>query len=153
MRVRPLLATALALALLGCGDDQEERAPPEDAAAATAPSPPAETPITVEVKADKTHAVQPGDLINLSIAVEGFTLDTAGVGAANEAGVGHYHVFIGSTAGEPLLVDAAGQAAVTVPEDITDGTHTLRVSLRNNDHSALDPPAEGHARLIVYRLD
>ena len=154
MRVGHLLITALALALVGCGDDPEGRAPPEGAAAPAAGSaPPPSAPVSVVVKADKTHAVQPGDRIHLDIEVAGFTLDADRVGAANEAGVGHYHVFLGSTAGEPLLVGAAGQAVVTVPEDVTDGTHSLRVSLRNNDHTTLDPPVEGVARLIVYRLD
>lgn len=148
MRVRHFLAAALALVLLGCGDDPEDRAPPAGGAA-----PPPSNPVTVAVKADKTHAVQPGDLINLDIEVEGFALDADKVGAANEAGTGHYHVFLGSTAGEPLLVGAARQATVTVPEDVNDGTHSLRVSLRNNDHSPLAPPVEGIVRLIVYRLD
>ena len=147
MRVRHFLATALALALPGCGEGPEDRAPPEGSAA------PPSNPVTVVVTADKTHAVQPGDLISLGIEVEGFALDADKVGAANEAGIGHYHVFLGSTAGEPLLVGAAGQAAVTVPEDVNDGTHSLRVSLRNNDHTPLDPPVEGIVRLIVYRLD
>ena len=154
MRVGHLLATALALALVGCGDDAEERATAEGAAAPAAETSAAPSnPVTVTVKADKTHAVQPGDLIRLDVEVEGFTLDAGKVGAANEPGVGHYHVFLGSTAGEPLLVGAAGETTVTVPEDVTDGTHSLRVSLRNNDHSPLDPPVEGVARLIVYRLD
>ena len=109
-------------------------------------------PITVSVTADKTHAVQPNDEIRIEVTVDGFVLDGSKVGAAAEPGTGHYHVYLGGADGEPLLVSAESSDVVKVPADVTDGTHTLRIQLRNHDHSPLDPPVEATARLIIYRL-
>ena len=157
-----ILAGAIGLgAIAGCG---EESAPPKsDDAAAPAPagqgdaageskdSAPA-SPISIAVTADKTHAVQPNDEIRIEVTVEGFELDAAKIGAEARPGAGHYHVYLGGPDGEPLLVSADASAVVTVPADVTDGTHTLRVQLRNHDHTPLDPPVEATARLIIYRL-
>ena len=154
-----ILAGAIGLgAIAGCG---EESAPPEsDNAAATAQDDAAEeskdrapaSPISIAVTADKTHAVQPNDEIRIEVTVEGFELDAAKIGAEARPGAGHYHVYLGGPDGEPLLVSADASAVVTVPADVTDGTHTLRVQLRNHDHTPLDPPVEASARLIIYRL-
>ena len=109
-------------------------------------------PITLEVTADKTHAVQPGDEIRITVNVGGFILDGASIGAESVPGSGHYHVYLGGAEGEPLLVSADANATVRVPDDVTDGTHSLRIQLRNHDHSPLEPPVESTARLIIYRL-
>ena len=157
-----ILAGAIGLgAIAGCG---EESAPPESADAA-APAPAAQddaagerkdgdvaSAMSVTVTADKTHAVQPNDEIRIEVTVEGFELDGTKIGAEARPGAGHYHVYLGSPDGEPLLVSADPSAMVTVPGDVTDGTHTLRVQLRNHDHSPLDPPVEAAVRLIIYRL-
>ena len=72
---------------------------------------------------------------------------------ANEDGVGHYRVYLDSAAGEDYLAQGAENTTkVTIPETITDGSHDLRVVLHNNDHTPLDPAAEGSVLLIVYRL-
>ena len=157
-----ILAAAIGLgAIAGCS---EESAPPESADAESpakvtergatvedkdddAPS-----PIAITVTADKTHAVQPNDEIRIEVTVEGFVLDGAKLGADAQPGSGHYHVYLGNPDGEPLLVSADASAVVKVPADVTDGTHTLRVQLRNHDHSLLDPPVEAAVRLIIYRL-
>ena len=157
-----IFAAAIVLvAIAGCS---EESAPPgtagagasataaEDRAAGEKTDGGAANPIAITVTADKTHAVQPNDEIRIEVSVEGFVLDGAGIGTDAQSGAGHYHVYLGSAGGEPLLVAAASNAVVTVPADVTDGTHTLRVQLRNHDHSPLDPPVETTVRLIIYRL-
>ena len=108
--------------------------------------------ITLDVTADKTHAVQPGDEIRITVSVTGFALDGTKAGTGAAPGSGHYHAYLGDAQGEPLLVSAEGSAIVKVPDDVTDGTHSLRIQLRNHDHSPLDPPVETTVRLIIYRL-
>ena len=41
---------------------------------------------------------------------------------------------------------------MTIPADISDGSHDLRVVLHNNDKSPVQPPVESSVLLIVYRL-
>lgn len=107
----------------------------------------------LSVKADKTHAVQPKDEITLTISVTDFRLAPESIGAANQDGVGHYRVYLDGASGDDYLaVGAESIAKVTIPADISDGSHDLRVVLQNNDQSPLDPPVEGSVLLIVYRL-
>ena len=157
-----ILAAAIGLgAIAGCGEESATPEPAgtsspekeaEDKAKAEKKGDGAASPIAIAVTADKTHAVQPNDEIRIDVTVEGFVLDGAKMGADAAPGAGHYHVYLGSPDGEPLLVSADPSAVVKVPGDVTDGTHTLRVQLRNHDHSPLDPPAEAKVRLIIYRL-
>ena len=154
------LAAVVALGVTtGCSEESEpskssEAAAPaaDETSAKEKESGVAASPIAISVTADKTHAVQPNDEINIEVTVEGFVLDGTKLGAAAEPGAGHYHVYLGSADGEPLLVSAKASDVVKVPADVTDGTHTLRIQLRNHDHSPLDPPAEAKVRLIIYRL-
>ena len=158
------LATVIGLGVIGlgmtagCGEEDPRSGNAgtgEPAADGTAEgergddAPPA---ISLGVTADKTHAVQPGDEIRIEVDVEGFVLDGGKIGAGAEPGTGHYHVHLGDTDGEPLLVSAEPSAVVKVPDDVTDGTHALRIRLRHHDHSPLDPPVEAEVRLIIYRL-
>ena len=156
-----LAAVAALGATAGCGEESEPSKSSESTqATADADDTPAkenesgttESSIAISVTADKIHAVQPSDEINIGVTVEGFVLDGSKVGAAAEKGSGHYHVYIGSADGEPLLVSGKASDVVKVPADVTDGTHTMRIQLRNHDHSPLDPPVEGTVRLIIYRL-
>ena len=159
---RAILAAAIGLgAIAGCSEESATPEPTgaeshekaaEDKAKAEKKDDGAASPITITVTADKTHAVQPNDEIRIDVTVEGFVLDGAKMGTDAAPGAGHYHVYLGSPDGEPLLVSADPNAVVKVPGDVTDGTHTLRVQLRNHDHSPLDPPVEAKVRLIVYRL-
>ncbi|WP_420604440.1 hypothetical protein [Methylobacterium sp.] len=154
MLIRALLVGAAVLAVTtGCGDDDSSAKSGTAGSSAQAPaSETAAAAITLDVTADKTHAVQPGDEIRITVSVTGFALDGTKVGAGAAPGSGHYHVYLGDAQGEPLLVSAEGSAVVKVPADVTDGTHSLRVRLRNHDHSPLGPPVEATVRLIVYRL-
>ena len=150
-----LVGAAVMTVATGCGDDDSSAK--SAAAESTAQAPASEASeaaaaIALEVTADKTHAVQPGDEIRITVSVTGFALDGANLGAGTAPGSGHYHVYLGDARGEPLLVSAEGSAIVKVPADVTDGTHSLRVQLRNHDHSPLDPPVETTVRLIIYRL-
>lgn len=107
----------------------------------------------MRVKADKTHAVQPEDQITLTISVTDFRLSPEGIGGANEAGAGHYRVYLdGATGDDYLAATAEPTTKVTIPADISDGSHDLRVVLHNNDETPLQPPVEGSVLLIVYRL-
>ena len=156
--IRVLLAGVAVLAVAtGCSDDDRspESANDDGSAKASAAAPEAgaaTAPVTLAVTADKTHAVQPGDEIRITVSVTGFVLDADRMGADAVPGSGHYHVYLGDPEGEPLLVSAEESAGVEVPADVTDGTHSLRVQLRNHDHSPLDPPVETTVRLIIYRL-
>ena len=156
MLIRAFLVGAAVLAVTaGCSDDDSSAK--SEAAESSAQAPASEVDeaaaaITLEVTADKTHAVQPGDEIRITVNVTGFVLDGAKLGSGAVPGSGHYHAYLGDTRGEPLLVSAEGSAIVKVPADVTDGTHSLRVQLRNHDHSPLDPPVETTVRLIIYRL-
>ena len=158
MLIRALLAGVAVLAVAtGCSDDDRSPESANDdgsakASAATPEAGAATAPITLAVTADKTHAVQPGDVIRITVSVTGFMLDAERMGAGAAPGSGHYHVYLGDPEGEPLLVSAEESAGVEVPADVTDGTHSLRVQLRNHDHSPLDPPVETKVRLIIYRL-
>ena len=160
--ISPFLAAAMGIGVTaGCSEESASPASTDaegpatraqDNAAGESSDTGAEPPITITVTADKTHAVQPGDEIRIEASVEGFVLDAEKIGADAQPGAGHYHVYLGGADGEPLLVSADPSAVVKVPADVTDGTHTLRVQLRNHDHSPLDPPAEATVRLIIYRL-
>ena len=119
----------------------------------SSPQAPAGAKAGVSVKADKTHAVQPGDEITLTISVTDFRLAPQQMGAANERGAGHYRVYLDDASGDDYLaVGAEPTVKVSIPADISDGSHDLRVVLFNNDRSPLNPPVEGSVLLIVYRL-
>ncbi len=107
----------------------------------------------IAVSADKTHAVQPGDEITVSVTVSGFRLDPDRIGQANEPGVGHYRVYLNKTGGDGFLAEGAGPSIkITLPPDITDGSHELIVALYNNDRTPVSPPVDAGVLLIVYRL-
>ncbi len=144
---------ALALSLVACsGEDDAGKA--GQAGAGTQPPVTAATGgATLSVKADKTHAVQPKDEITLTISVTDFRLAPDSIGTANKDGVGHYRVYLDNASGDDYLaVGAESIAKVTVPADINDGSHDLRVVLHNNDESPLQPAVQGSVLLIVYRL-
>ena len=78
-----ILASAFILTLLtGCGEEDEATAskassvqqPADEAAASRSDSP------RISASADKTHAVQPEDIITVSVSVEGFRLDHSRIG-------------------------------------------------------------------------
>lgn len=144
-----LICSALALALAACSGEDDAGKAKQARPVAAAPA----VSAAVSVKADKTHAVQPEDEITLTISVTDFRLAPEGIGAENQSGVGHYRVYLDNASGEAYLAAGADATTkVTIPADISDGSHDLRVVLHNNDETPLDPPVEGSVLLIVYRL-
>lgn len=147
--LRTVVLASMALCL-GCDDEPKtakvtEQAPAEEQPAGTSTA-------TVNVSADKTHAVQPGDEITVSVEVTGFGLDGSLMGQSNQEGVGHYSVYLDDTSTDPLAVSADPSVKLTIPQDITDGSHDVLVVLQNNDSSPLTPSVQGSVLLIVYRL-
>jgi hypothetical protein len=143
-----VLVGSLLMMLVACsGEDAGSSAEQKSSAA------PATGGARVTVKADKTHAVQPGDEITLTISVDEFRLAPESIGDANQEGVGHYRVYLDDASGESYIaVGAQPTTKVTIPADISDGSHDLRVVLHNNDKSPVEPGVEGSVLLIVYRL-
>lgn len=152
------VAAAMALLILaGCSGGEDDAAQSDAGAAGeqagTGGQAGAAAGPALAVEADKTHAVQPSDEITLTISVSDFTLDADETGAGEKAGVGHYRVYLDDAAGENyLFAGDAPTAKVTVPADITDGSHELRVALYANDGTPIEPPVQTSVLLIVYRL-
>ena len=147
------IVSAVALMLVACsGEDDGSDAKQADAATQTTAAA-AAGGAGVSVKSDKTHAVQPNDEITLTISATDFRLAPDSIGAANQDGVGHYRVYLDDASGDDYLaLGAEATAKVTIPADINDGSHDLRVVLHNNDKSPLQPAVQGSVLLIVYRL-
>jgi len=144
-----MLAVCFVL-LAGCAE--EDQAATAEGKTETQAAPPGGGP-TLSVEADKTHAVQPKDEITLTISVSGFKLDSSKIGQADESGVGHYRVYLDEASGDDYLAAGADTSTkVTVPGDITDGSHDLRVVLHGNDQRPLSPSVQAGVLLIVYRL-
>ena len=148
-----VIVGAVVLMLVACsGEDDASKAKQADAAAQS-PAAAAVSTAAVSVTADKTYAVQPNDEITLTISVTDFRLAPDSIGAANQDGVGHYRVYLDDASGDDYLaVGAETTTKVTVPADINDGSHDLRVVLHNNDKTPLQPAVRGSVLLIVYRL-
>jgi ABC-type enterochelin transport system substrate-binding protein len=146
------IVSAVALMVVACSDEDDgSKAKQADAATQTTAA--AAAGAGVSVKADKTHAVQPNDEITLTISVMDFRLAPDSIGAANQDGVGHYRVYLDDASGDDYIaVGAESTTKVTIPADITDGSHDLRIVLHNNDKSPLQPAVQGSVLLIVYRL-
>jgi len=145
------IAGAALLLLTACSGEEDagkaDQTGQTPKASASAPA------AALSVKADKTHAVQPNDEITLTITPSGFRLAPDSIGAANEDGAGHYRIYLDDASGDGYLaIGAETTAKVTIPDDISDGSHDLRVVLHNNDKTPLNPPVEGSVLLIVYRL-
>jgi len=141
---------AVLMLLVACSGEDE--AGKTGQAAQSSPSV-ATSGAVLSVKADKTHAVQPNDEVTLTISVTDFRLAVDSIGGANQDGVGHYRVYLDGASGDDYLaVGGAPVAKVTIPADVNDGSHDLRVVLHNNDKSPLQPAVEGSVLLIIYRL-
>lgn len=148
-----VIAGAFALLLAACSGEGDGGEAGKADAAAKPSAAPAAGGASMSVKADKTHAVQPNDVITLTIDLTDFRLAPDGIGTANQDGVGHYRIYLDTASGDDFLaVGADPTTKVTIPGDISDGSHDLRVVLHNNDKSPLEPAVEGSVLLIVYRL-
>ncbi|GDX80364.1 hypothetical protein LBMAG42_21750 [Deltaproteobacteria bacterium] len=137
---RSLVLLPVAL-LLGCPETKEEETgvDPVDTAdsgsgdtAETGDTAANEATVTITSPATETQSY---DTVTMEWTVENFTLDEAGIGAANEEGHGHAHVYLdnedqGATAGSSYTFTG-----------LSAGAHTLEVRLAYNDHNYLETEA------------
>ncbi|MBK06567.1 MAG: hypothetical protein CL920_29465 [Deltaproteobacteria bacterium] len=104
---------------------------------------------SVTATPDKT-TIAAGDKITLTVTAQNFSIDASQIGKANSPGVGHYHVYLDNETGNNYLYAGAdAKAVITIPGTTAAGAHTLRVSLRNNDHSAVSPAVEATVNFTV----
>jgi hypothetical protein len=84
-----------------------------------------------------------GAATQLTLAIGNFTLTNFMGAMGNQPGRGHLHVYLDANDNaDYLLADYIDRPRIVVPVGTSLGSHTLRVSLRNNDHTALTPPVE-----------
>jgi hypothetical protein len=73
----------------------------------------------------------------MRFAVANFSLDPQDYGGAAIPGQGHIHVYLGTGTTQLLATTVFDQVVITIQAP---GAATLRVELRNNDHTALTSP-------------
>lgn len=96
---------------------------------------------TVTLTVDPT-TMAAGATIDGTVVVENFILE-APTGQPNEAGHGHYHIYLDQATGTNYLTNGQTTAvSITIPSGTSAGAHTLRISLGQNGHAALSPPVE-----------
>ena len=96
---------------------------------------------TISFTVDPT-TMAAGATVTATVSVTNFTLEKP-VGQANQAGHGHYHIYLDDKTGGNYLV--AGQTETvtfTVPQGTAAGAHTLRASLGENSHAELSPKVQ-----------
>lgn len=79
----------------------------------------------------------------ITVTVANFTLAPDKIGQPPVTGEGHWHVLVDGT-----YVGASGTLTGLAP-DLSAGTHTIRVQLANNDHSALGSPVFDEVTVTV----
>ncbi len=94
----------------------------------------------VEPTADATV----GTVVFLQVQIAGFIIDAENVGQASVSGRGHYHVTVDGT-----TIDFMVTGLIYAVKDLTEGRHTIRVSLHNNDHSPLTPEVSDEVTVTV----
>lgn len=139
-RVPALLALAGAAAVfaVACGGGSKTTASaPQPTSAATKS---ASSSIKIVSPAAGWTAI--GDRIEIQVSVTGLKLDGTKIGqpAAQNAGVGHWHVYVdGKYAGLSV------SDVISLPNDampsIAAGQHEIKVQLHNTDHTPLTPEA------------
>ncbi len=83
----------------------------------------------------------PGQIINtedviVEVKIRDFIVDGQAIGKTKALGTRHWHLYLD---GEFLQASANPEIVL---DRLSPGPHHVRVSLANNDHSALSPPAE-----------
>ncbi len=83
-----------------------------------------------------------GATVDVVVTVEGFVLE-APQGQPNEAGHGHFHIYLdGASGGNYLLAGETENVSLTIPANTTPGPHSLKISLGENDHAPVSPAIE-----------
>jgi len=146
--VMVLLAGMIAAFLVACGDDDDGQ---DDGANDAAPTQAVTAPTALSGGASgaSISIVEPADgwtveddRIEVQVDVDDFVLDGTKIGqpAADNAGVGHWHVYVdGEYAGLSV------SDVVSLPNDamtsIAAGSHEISVQLHNTDHTPVLPEA------------
>ncbi len=93
---------------------------------------------------EPTAGATVGTVVFLQVQITGFIIDAENVGQANVPGRGHYHVTVDGT-----TIDFMVTGRIYAVKDLTEGQHTIRVSLHNNDHTALTPEVGDEVTVTV----
>jgi len=110
--------------------------PMVDAGPVTVPAVQVVSPVT-----GSTFAI--GVASPLRLAVMNFTLQDFNGSPPDGPDRGHYHIYLDNADGADYLVAAfATDPSITIPVGTSPGMHSLRVSLRRNNHDPLMPPRE-----------
>jgi hypothetical protein len=149
--IAPLLISAAALVVAGCGGSSRA-----SAGNATAASPQPAKPVgapgaTVRFLTPRPESTVTGSTVRVRVRVRGFTLDPRDVGKPARQGFGHLHFsldggrydaprYSGANGAQAAKLGAQGKYSLSVTPTITyrrvrPGRHTLVVYLANNDHS------------------
>jgi hypothetical protein len=103
---------------------------------------------TVALVVDPT-TMSAGDVVEAQVTVTDFVLEE-GMGQPNEAGHGHFHIYLdNATGGNYLLAGQTPTVNLTIPANTTAGPHTLRVSLGQNNHAPVSPAVEAIVDITV----
>ena len=106
--------------------------------------------VTVTVVAPSISIVAPAadadvnSTVLLEVDIQGFVIDAEAVGLVAEAGRGHYHVTVDGT-----TIDFTVTGLIYALEGLSDGPHSIQVSLHDNDHSALSPAVMDEVMVTV----
>jgi hypothetical protein len=138
-----LSVVALVAAAAACGDDSGDGdASPTASAQESTATANATSDASISIIEPAEGWVAGASHIDVRVAITGFTLDgtTIGQPAADNPGVGHWHVYVdGNYAGLSV------SDVVSLPNDampaIDAGPHEIRVQLHNTDHTPLAPEA------------
>lgn len=77
------------------------------------------------------------------VTLHDFSLSAESIGGDNVAGEGHWALFL-----DDELLDSIGEPSYML-EDLTSGDHEIRVELRNNDGTPVEPSLSGSSSITV----
>lgn len=87
----------------------------------------------------------------LMLTIGNFNLVNFVGATGNQPGAGHVHVYLDNADGNAdyLLADYIANPRVVIPSTTSLGAHSLRVSLRQNNHDPLSPPVEARVNFTA----
>ena len=88
-------------------------------------------------------------MVTATVSVTDFVLEAPN-NQQNQAGHGHYHIYLdGASGGNYLVANQVPSVTFTIPASTTPGAHSLKVSLSDNHHVPLTPPVEDVVAITV----